>query len=63
MGQEIPISKLVAFTYQNGHVILRNPLDIGGSGTPDSTVELPLVEQLSAKGLSTQPADLELAAH
>lgn len=53
-GHEIPVSEFVPFTYQHSRVILLNPLEIGSS-----VVNLPLVKQLSAKGLPTQPAHLE----
>lgn len=54
-GHLIPIEQLLAFTYQQGHIILLSPLRVeSAKGKPVQDVRLPLVEELARMGIETE---------
>ena len=60
-GTAIPIEHLLAFTYEQGRIILLDPLDITDPGDSQSSIiELPLVTQFARTGIKTEPAHFEL---
>jgi hypothetical protein len=56
---QVPITHLIAFTYQEGHVILLNPLIIEANGD-EIVVNLPLVTLLERPGVLVQPIHFQL---
>ena len=60
-GTTVPIQQLLAFTYQEGRVILLSPLDLDSSdGKSIVGINLPLVEKLATAGVEMQPYHLQL---
>ncbi len=57
----VPVDNLVAFTYQQGQLVLLTPLEIAYSNGASSTiVDLPLANQIARTELKRQPVRLEL---
>jgi len=60
-GMTVPIQQLLPFTYQQGRVILLNPLHISSpNGKPLEVIDLPLVQELTQEGIETEPCDFQL---
>ena len=56
----VPVAQLLAFTYQQGRVILLSPIVIGTDHGDDIVVDLPLVALLRGPGSSVEPVQFEL---
>jgi hypothetical protein len=55
-GTTVPTQQLLAFTYQEGRVILLSPLDLDSSdGKPIAVINLPLVEKLAQRESKYNP--------
>lgn len=60
-GAEVPIDRLIAFTYKKNHVVLLSPITLIRSDSSRIVVNLPLVDRLAADTAEKQSIELELS--
>ncbi len=60
-GEDVPVGRLVAFTYQRGELILLSPLEIMASnGASPIIINLPLATEIMQKNIKVQPVRFQL---
>lgn len=60
-GKAIPVRYLLAFTYEEGHLVVLNPLEVSSpDGSSSTVVDLPLASRVARAGLRMRPVRFKL---